>query len=138
MAEGVIELNNKINGLLNEVLDNLYILMNKSNDLLMLQNLEEIKNKTNLLIDENKKYLGLIKNDLSKLDKSKENKENIQEKEYDNGKYIGQLVNDIREGKGIYYYNHGDKYEGDWKNGRQEGKGTYYFASGEKYEGEWK
>ena len=27
------------------------------------------------------------------------------------------------EGKGIYYYNNGDRYEGDFKNDKREGKG---------------
>ena len=27
------------------------------------------------------------------------------------------------EGKGIYYYNNGERYEGDWKNDKREGKG---------------
>ena len=37
-------------------------------------------------------------------------------------KEIGKM---IKEGKGIYYYNNGDRYEGDWKNGKREGKGIY-------------
>ena len=37
------------------------------------------------------------------------NIDNISTKEYENGLYQGQLVNDQREGKGIMYYNCGDK-----------------------------
>ena len=40
------------------------------------------------------------------------------------------------EGKGIFYFNNepwkGDKYEGDWKNDKRTGKGIYYFNSGER------
>ena len=32
---------------------------------------------------------------------------------YDNGRYVGQVVNGLKEGKGIVYYNDGDRYEGD-------------------------
>ena len=43
--------------------------------------------------------------------KINEKKEKINE----NGKYIGSLKNGLREGKGIMYWNDGDRYEGDWK-----------------------
>ena len=33
----------------------------------------------------------------------------------------GDFKNDKFEGKGIYYYNNGDKYEGDFKNDKREG-----------------
>ena len=52
-----------------------------------------------------------------------------QEIKYSNGKYIGQVVNGIREGKGILYWNDGDRYEGEWRNDKKEGKGIYYFAN---------
>ena len=42
------------------------------------------------------------------------------------------------EGKGIFYYNSGDRYEGDWKNDKIEGKGIYYFNNGDRYEGDLK
>ena len=57
-----------------------------------------------------------------------------------NWRYIGQVVNGLREGKGIYYWNNGDRYEGEWKNGKMEGKGIYYYNNepwkGDRYEGE--
>ena len=46
-----------------------------------------------------------------------------------NGKYIGQVVNGFPEGKGIEYWNNGDRYEGDFKNGVSDGKGIYYCNS---------
>ena len=48
---------------------------------------------------------------------------------YDNGKYVGEFYDGIREGKGIFYYNNGEKYDGDWKNGKIEGKGSYTYKS---------
>jgi hypothetical protein len=50
---------------------------------------------------------------------------NLSTKEYDNGLYKGQLVDNKREGKGIMYYNCGDKYEGEYKNDEKDGKGIY-------------
>ena len=42
------------------------------------------------------------------------------------------------EGKGIFYYNNGEKYDGDWKENKKEGNGIYYYSNGSIYEGEWK
>ena len=57
-------------------------------------------------------------------------------------KYIGQLLKgtNIREGKGIDYYENGNKrYEGDYKEGKADGKGIEYYENGNKrYEGDWK
>ena len=36
---------------------------------------------------------------------------NIENKTYDNGKYEGHILNNKREGKGIFYYNNGERYE---------------------------
>ena len=30
------------------------------------------------------------------------------------------------------YYNNGNRYEGDWKNDKKEGKGIYYFNNGDR------
>ena len=38
-----------------------------------------------------------------------------QEIKYDDGRYIGQVINGLKEVKGIYYYNNGDKFDGEWK-----------------------
>ena len=41
------------------------------------------------------------------------------EKEY----IFGLMVKDgVFEGKGIYYWNNGDRYDGEWKNGLYEGR----------------
>ena len=52
----------------------------------------------------------------------------------------GDCKKDKYEGKGIYYYENGNKqYEGDWKNGNYEGKGIFYDENGNKqYEGDFK
>ena len=54
-----------------------------------------------------------------------------------NSGYQGEMVNGVREGKGTYSFENGDKYEGLWKNNKMEGKGVYYFNNGDKYDGEW-
>ena len=41
------------------------------------------------------------------------------------------------EGKGIFYYQNG-RYEGDWKNDLRDGKGIEYWNNGNKYDGDWK
>ena len=62
---------------------------------------------------------------------------NISSKEYENGLYQGELVNNKREGKGVMYYNCGDKYVGEYKNDQKDGKGIY-ISEGYKYEGDFK
>ena len=41
------------------------------------------------------------------------------------------------EGKGIYYYNDGDRYEGEFKNNRRKGKGIYYYVNGDREMGDY-
>ena len=53
-------------------------------------------------------------------------------------KYEGYFKNGLREGKGVLYYNNGNLYKGDWKQNKREGKGIYYFKNGDKYEGDFK
>ena len=52
--------------------------------------------------------------------------------------YEGETKNMKMEGKGILYFNNGNKYDGEFKNGLMEGKGIYYFKDGDKYDGEFK
>ena len=52
-------------------------------------------------------------------------------------RYNGEMVNGVREGKGTYSFENGDKYEGYWKNNKMEGKGVYLYKSGAKYDGDW-
>ena len=102
--------------------------------------ISEIIIKMNNIINENKKNTELIRNDISKLyeQMNKQFKElkncNIltnQEINYNfdhknesikRVKYIGQILNGVPEGKGIMYWNNGDRYEGDWKNDERKGK----------------
>ena len=58
---------------------------------------------------------------------------------FENGdKYIGDFFNDAMEGNGIYYYKDGDKYEGQFLDNKKHGKGTYFYADGDKYIGRFK
>jgi hypothetical protein len=41
-------------------------------------------------------------------------------------------------GKGIFYYNNGDRYDGNWKDDKKNGQGIYYFNNGDRYDGNWK
>ena len=87
----------------------------------------------NNIINENKKNIELIRKDISiiydKLSKQlndlKINNKNNQEIKYNNNnnrnRYIGQVLNGVPEGKGIMYWNEGDRYEGEWKNDQKEG-----------------
>ena len=81
----------------------------------------------NNYINENRKTSELIKDEIFKL-YEKVNKQfddlkinninniiNNQEIKYNNGsriKYIGQVLNGVPEGKGIMYWDNGDRYEG--------------------------
>ena len=89
--------------------------------------------KINNIINENKKNIELLRKDISilydKLSKQlndlKINNKNNQEIKYNNSgrnRYIGQVLNGVPEGKGIMYWNNGDRYEGDWKNDERKGK----------------
>ena len=57
---------------------------------------------------------------------------------FERKKYEGDFKNDKREGKGTIYWNDGDRYEGDWKNDKIEGKGIFYWNDGDKYDGDFK
>ena len=142
--ESKYSINDKI---LLEIIDELNQLKNYSKDSLITKTLEGAINKINYIITENKKKLGLIKNDISSLNKQIEEltiKNPIDNKElqFEEGKYIGQVVNGLQEGKGTFKYNSGSIYEGDWKNGKKEGKGIFYCKKepfqGHRYDGEWK
>ena len=40
-------------------------------------------------------------------------------------------------GKGVFYYNNGDKYDGCYRDDKRHGKGAFTLADGTKYEGDW-
>jgi len=151
MEKNIFKLNNQIysnnNNILNERLIDLNQLMNVSKDNLIIKLLTSTINKINYIINENRKNMQFVINDLSllyhkinmKIDKLNINKKEIK---YDDGKYIGHIVNGLKEGKGIRFWNDGDRYEGNWRNDKQKGRGIYYFNNGpfkgDRYEGEWK
>ena len=110
-------------------------------------NLNEIKNSNNIIINDLTNIIN--KNNISN------NFQNITEmyykiirtkkiKIYENGdKYIGEFVNDIKDGKGILYYNKNNEYErnrydGDFKDDKIGGKGILYWNNGDRYKGEFK
>ena len=145
----MFNLNNKIysnnNNLLLEIINDLNQVINNSKEDLSIKILGNVINKINYIINENKKN-QLLRNDISSLcnqmnkrfDKLEINNINKQEIKRKDGKYIGQVVNGKMEGKGIFYFNDGNRYEGDWKNDKKEGKGIYYYNSGNRYEGDYK
>ena len=51
--------------------------------------------------------------------------------------YEGNYKNGIPEGKGICYFENGDRYEGDWKNYKREGNGIMYFNIGGRAMGDY-
>ena len=51
------------------------------------------------------------------------------------------MKDDKIEGKGIFYYNNGNRYEGDWKDNKREGAGILYYNKNDKrnrYDGDFK
>ena len=150
MEQNMFNLNNKIysnnNNLLIEIINDLNQLMNYYKDNLSIKILGNVINKINYIINENKKNLQLLRNDISSLcnqinkrfDKLEINNINKQEIKFKDGKYIGQVVNGLAEGKGTWYGDDGNRYEGDWRNDKPEGKGIYYYNNNDRYEGEWR
>ena len=113
MEQYTFNLNNKIysnnNNILIEIVNDLHKLMNYSKDNLIIKTLGNIINRMNYIINENKKNVELIRNDISslynKLNKRFDELNNInlknQEIQYPDGKYIGQAINGKANGKGI-------------------------------------
>ena len=141
--------NNILLGIINE----LQQIINSSHENLTIKRISDIIIKMNFIINENKKTRELIMNQFTllqnKFDQLNQNLKinninNQQElKGIKNGKkwrYVGQVVNGLREGKGICYWEDGDRYEGDYRNDNKEGKGIYYFNrepfKGDRYEGD--
>ena len=146
MDQNIFNLNNKIysnnNNILLEIVNDLHQLMNYSKDNIIIKTLGNIINKMNYIINENKKNLELIRNDINKLyhkfDNLNINNKSNQELQFYDGKYIGCTYNGAREGKGIMYYNSGNRYEGDWKNDNKEGKGIKYWNDGDRDMGDYR
>ena len=137
--------NNILLGIINE----LHQISNSSHENLTIKRISDVIIKMNFIINENRKTRELIMNQFTLLQNKFEqlskkidinNINNQQElKGIKNGKkwrYVGQVVNGLREGKGICYWENGDRYEGDYRNDNKEGKGIYYFSDGDRYEGD--
>ena len=106
MEDNLFNLNNKIysnnNNILLEIINELNQIKSDSNENLTIQRLGNIINKMNHMINENKKNVQLIRNDISSLYYKLSRKfdelninNNIINKEikYDYGRYVGQVVN---------------------------------------------
>ena len=124
--------NNILLGIINE----LQQISNSSHENLTIKRISDVIIKMNFIINENKKTRELIINQFNKLENKFDqlnqnlkinNINNQQELNFDNARYVGQVVNGVEEGKGIEYYNIGDRYEGDFKNGIKAGKGVMYY-----------
>ena len=147
----MLNLNNKIysnnNNLLLGIINDLQQINYITHDNLVIKRIGDIIIKMNFIINENKKNTELIINHISLLQnqmnkkfdelKFNNNQINKQEIKYKDGRYIGQVVNGIREGKGIMYWNDGDRYEGEWKNDKKEGKGIIYWNNGNREMGDY-
>ena len=95
---------------------------------------EKIKNYENIIKQIKTDYDTLK----DKYQKEFNHKTDFQVIKFSNGTYEGEIKNGKREGKGIMYYNDGNRYEGEFKNGQREGKGIMYYKDGDRYEGEFK
>ena len=125
MNQDMYNLNNKIysnnNNLLLGIINDLQQINNITHDSLVIKRIGDIIIKMNYIINDNKKNTELIINHISllqnqinkKFDELKFNNinqiNNQQELKLDIGRYVGQVVNGLREGKGIEYYNDGER-----------------------------
>jgi hypothetical protein len=54
-----------------------------------------------------------------------------------NGTFEGEFVRNMRNGRGVYVWNTGDRYDGNWVNGKREGKGDLLTKDGYRYVGDF-
>mgnify|MGYP002862731071 CR=1 FL=1 len=87
----------------------------KENDTILTK-INEVITTINDVINDNKTNIKQMKKEIISI--IGENKT----KTYKNGKYKGEFKNDLKDGKGIYYYNDENRYEGEWKNDLKEGE----------------
>jgi len=157
MDKDIFTLNNKTysnnNNILNGIINELQQIVNSSHEDLTIKRISDVIIKMNFIINENKKnhesiinQFTILQNKFDQLNQ-KMNINNINnQKELKgindghNWRYVGQVVNGLREGKGICYWDVGDRYEGDFRNDKAEGKGIYYWNiepfKGDIYEGD--
>ena len=103
MEQNIFNLNNKIysnnNNILLEIVNDLLKLIKHSKDNLIIKTLGNIINKMNHIINENKRNLESIRNDINKLihklDNLNINTNNKQELQFPYGIYIGEVVNGL-------------------------------------------
>ena len=155
MDKDTFTLNNQTysnnNNILLGIIYELNQIANSSHENLTIKRISDVIIKMNFIINENRKTRELIMNQFSNLETKLEqlskkfdinNKSNYQElkgiKNGHNWRYVGQVVNGLREGKGICYWENGDRYEGDYRNDNREGKGIYYWNNGGRYEGDFR
>ena len=124
MEEVDISTLNNNNELLKDVVKKLENIINDLNDKkekgVILPQITEIITTVKNVINDNTINIEQLKKEINKM--KGENKT----KTYKNGKYKGQFKNDLKDGKGVYYYNDDNRYEGEWKNDLKEGKGTFF------------
>ena len=129
-TQNIFTLNNKIysnnNNILLNVIAQLQNIINDSKNDININRIKDIIIILNNIIKQNEKNTKEIIDYISKLDtninknlndiknniNNINNKNNEQNKIYEDRRYIGQMIDGIREGKGIMYYNDGDRYEG--------------------------
>ena len=151
----LFNLNNKIyhnnNNILSGIIDELNQIKNSLYDNIQIKRIGDIIIKMNFIVNENRKYFESLKNDIINLSNQINqmnqnlkngnvinNINNNQELKFPYGRYIGQVVNGKAEGKGIFYYDNGERYEGDFRDNKREGKGICYGAEGDRYEGDFR
>ena len=154
MDKDTFTLNNQIysnnNNILLRIINELQQISNSSHENLTIKRISDVIIKMNFIINENKKTRELIMNQFTLLQNQMQqlskkfdinNINNHQElKGIKNGikwRYVGEVANGLREGKGIEYYNNGDRYEGDFRNDKREGKGIYYYHNGDREMGDY-
>ena len=98
--------NNKLIRIINE----LQQIANSCHEKLTIKRISDIVIKMHLIINENRKNMGLIMNQFTKLENKISqlnqnlkinNINNQKELKFDNARYVGHVINGLREGKGI-------------------------------------
>ena len=138
--------NNILLGIINE----LQQIINSSHENLTIKRISDVIIKMNFIINENRKnhesimnQFSLLQNRFDQLSKKIDinninyNQEIKKKKNGYKWRYVGQVLNGLREGKGICYWEDGDRYEGDYRNDKKEGKGIYYYSNGDRMMGDY-
>ena len=127
-------------------LENIVTDLNKSNEMdIIINRIKDIIIIVNKVITENQKNIELIRKDIKELNtnmsenfnklKSNNKDDNLKDSEL---KYEGSLKDNMKEGKGILYFDDGGRYKGEFKKNKADGKGIMYYSGGSRYEGDFK